>query len=338
MQRGGRSRPVVVLERSPVPGVRRVVLLLSVLGLACASGLPAPARAATAVPHFGHAFVIVGENTSYEQITPSHAPYLTGTVKPQGAWLSNSHSFTKSSSLGQYIAMLSGQYTKCEGNNDLPDHCHQRVGNLFSQLAATGRTWRDWEQSMANPCGPVDDGAAWAKNIYSAHHNPGLYFTQLQGGRVDEAIAPALPCRSFDLPMGTTGPNDTTAFDGALATGDVGNLNLVVPNDCADGHDVCGTHDRVRQFDDFLAREVPRIEASSAFGPDGVIFITYDEGSDPPQKPGHILTAVLGPHVRPGIDATRHDHYGLERTLAAGFGLRPLAHARTARAITSIWR
>src|SRR5436309_15302766 len=85
-----------------------------------------------AVPRFGHAFLIVGENTSYEQITPAHAPYLTGTVKTQGAWLTNTHSFVKSSSLGQYIALLSGQYTACGANNDLPDHCHQRVPNLFS--------------------------------------------------------------------------------------------------------------------------------------------------------------------------------------------------------------
>jgi hypothetical protein len=284
-------------------------------------------------------FLVIGENTSYEQITRAHAPFLTGVVRPQGAWLTNDHSFVKSSSLGEYIAMLSGQYTRCEANNDLPDHCHQRVGNLFSQLSATGRSWRDWEQSMANACGPIDDGAAWAKNIYSAHHNPALYFTQLQGGRVDEAITPAPPCRDFDLPMGTTGPDDTGAFDQALSSGDVGNLNVVVPNDCADGHDACGTHDRVRQFDEFLAREIPKIQASPAFGSDGVIVITWDEGADPPHNPGHVLTAVLGPLVRPGVvDATRHDHYGLERTLAIGFGVPPLAHARAATAITSIWR
>jgi hypothetical protein len=299
----------------------------------------AAAPASAAVPRFGHVFLVVGENTSYAQITPRHAPFLTGTVRPQGAWVTNEHSFTRSSSLGQYVAMVSGQYTKCEANNDLPDHCHQRVGNLFSQLSASGRSWRDWEESMANPCGPIDDGAAWAKNIYSAHHNPALYFSQLQGGRVDEAIRPAAPCRNFDLPMGTTGPDDTTAFDRALSAGNVGNLNVVVPNDCANGHDPCGTHDPVRQFDDFLAQEVPRIEASPAFGSDGLIVITWDEGADPPHKPGHVLTAVLGPLVRPGsVDSRRYDHYSLERTLALGFGVRPLAHARSARAFTSIWR
>jgi hypothetical protein len=139
--------------------------------------------------------------------------------------------------------------------------------------------------------------------------------------------------------MGSTGPDDTSAFDAALKVGDVGNLNVIVPNDCANGHDPCGTHDPVRQFDDFLAQEIPKIQASPAFGTDGVIFVTWDEGADPPHKPGHVLTAVLGPQVRAGaIDPTRHDHYGLERTLAMGFGVAPLAHARTASPITSIWR
>jgi hypothetical protein len=111
-------------------------------------------------------------------------------------------------------------------------------------------------------------------NIYSAHHNPALYFSGLQGGRVDEAIAPAPACRTNDLPTGTTGPDDTSTFDAALRNGDVGAFNLIVPNDCENGHDLCGTHDRVRQFDDFLAREVPKIESSPAFGPDGTILIT----------------------------------------------------------------
>ena len=313
---------------------RRGVLLIVASAL-CAM----PASAAAAVPRFGHVFLIVGENTSTEQITPARAPFLTGTVRPQGAWVTGDRSFRASSSLGQYIAMVSGQYTKCEANNDLPDHCHQRAPSLMGQLAATHRSWRIWSESMANPCSPLDSGAAWSKNIYSAHHNPGLYFTAIQGGRYDEAIRPRAACTQNDVPMGTTGPDDTSAFDAALASGSVGDFNMVVPNDCENGHDPCGTRDPVRQFDDFLAREVPRIQASPAFGSDGLILVTWDEGADPPRKPTHVLLAALGPQVRPGaVDATRHDHYGLERTLAEGFGVTPLAHARRAAAVTSIWR
>ena len=138
---------------------------------------------------------------------------------------------------------------------------------------------------------------------------------------------------------GTTAPDDTSAFDAALAAGRVGAFNLIVPNDCENGHDPCGTHDPVRQFDDFLAREVPKIEASPTFGADGVIAITWDEGADPPNDPRHVLLAVTGPLVKPGTYAgARLDHYSLLRTLEDGFGVGRLAGARHAHAVAGIWR
>ena len=250
----------------------------------------------------------MGENTSFSQITPRHAPYMTGTLRPRGAWL-DLPPFTTSSSLGQYIAMVSGQFNRCEANNQLPAHCHQNVPNLFSQLASSGHTWKDWQESMPAPCYRKDAGLPSRHNEYGAHHNPALYFTNL---------TPSCPANS--IPMGGTGAVATTAFDSALATGRIADFNLVVPNDCENGHDPCGG-DPVRHFDAFLKREVPRIEASPAFGSNGVIFITWDEGADPPLQPGHVAQLVLSPLVRAGaVDSTRHNHYGLERTLAEGFG------------------
>jgi hypothetical protein len=289
--------------------------------------LSAGTAASGAVPRFGHVFLIVGENTSYSQVTAKHAPYLSRTLRPEGAWLSNYRTFTKSGSLGQYVAMVSGQFNRCEANNDLPARCQQTRPNLFAQLASSGRTWRDWQESMPAHCYHSDAGLPSRHNEYSAHHNPALYFTGLRA-----------TCRADDPPMGSTGPKATGAFDAALASGAVGDFNLIVPNDCENGHDPCGG-DPVHHFDAFLAREVPQIEASPAFGDDGVIFVTWDEGADPPKDPGHVAALVLGPLVHPGVtDATRHDHYGLERTLALGLGLNPLANAKHARAVTSIWR
>ena len=106
-----------------------------------------------------------------------------------------------------------------------------------------------------------------------------------------------------------------SVFDAALAAGTVARFNMVIPNDCENGHDRCGTHDAVRQFDDFVAREVPKIQASPAFGADGLIVVVWDEGSDA-ADPLHVGAALLGPHVKPGI----------ERREARP--LQPAAHAR----------
>jgi len=295
--------------------------------LAAAAVFLSVAPASAAIPDFGHVFLIVGENTSYSQITQRHAPYLTKTLRPRGAWLTNYHSFTKSSSLGNYVAMISGQFTRCEANNALPSHCHQNAPSLFAQLAASGRSWRDWQESMPRPCYPRDAGKPSLHNEYTAHHNPALYFAGLRAS-----------CAADDPSMGGTGAKDTRTFDAALATGAVGDLNLIVPNDCENGHDPCGD-DPVRHFDQFLAREVPKIESSPAFGSDGVILVTWDEGADPPKDPGHVGLLALGPLVNAGtVDRVRHNHYGLERTLAAGFRVAPLAHAKKSTAIGRVWR
>ena len=198
--------------------------------------------------------------------------------------------------------------------------------------------WREWAESADDACDIVDHGAAWSSNIYMVHHQPALYLTRLHGKHYDEALTPSAGCRRNTPAMGTTAPDDTTAFDAALADGDVGRFNLVVPNDCEDGHDPCApTKDGVRQFDDFLRREVPKIEASPAFGADGVIVITYDSGTS--RKHKQILFDVLGPQVHPGRYAGAYDHYSFLRTMEDGFGIRQhLARAAQARAISGIWR
>jgi hypothetical protein len=112
---------------------------------------------------------------------------------------------------------------------------------------------------------------------------------------------------------------------------------MIIPNDCENGHDRCATHNAVHQFDDFVAREVPKIQASPEFGTDGLIVVVWDEGSD--ADPLHVGGALLGPHVKPSTSARKFDHYSLLRTLEDGFGIsHHLAHAARAHAFTGVWR
>jgi hypothetical protein len=306
------------------------------------------ARGLDGVPAFGSVFLIVGENTSLSELTPRRAPFLTGTLKPRAAWLTRDYALTDGS-LGDYVGMMSGQFIRCEANNDFSftsgdvagQHaCHQNVNNLFHQLDQRGTSWQEWNESATQACDVFDHGGAWSKNLYSAHHSPALYFDDIQAHHSSEDLVPSAECRQKVLAAGTTAPNDMSAFDAALAQGQVGRFNLVIPNDCESGHDVCGTRDAVTQFDDFLAREVPKIEASPAFGANGKIIVTWDEGEDAPLNPRHVGLALLGSHVQPGVyGGTRYTHYSLLRTLEDGFGIsRHLAHAAHARALAGIWK
>jgi len=293
------------------------------------------------VPAFGHVFVIIGENTALGQLSVKRTPFLIDSLQPASAWVTNDFSFPVDGSLANYIGMTSGQYTTCEVNNNLPVKCHQNVNNLFHQLDVAGLTWKLWAESATGPCDFVDSGMSWNGNVYGAHHNPAVYYDDIVGGVYDENHAPKQECIDNVVPMGTTSTNDTSAFDAALSEGSVADVNIIVPNDCENGHDQCfASHNRFGQYDAFLQREIPKIEASPAFGTDGVIFTTYDEGADPPYPHKHnILLAVSGSLVHPAIygAGVPYSHYSLLRTIEDGFGLGYLGGAKTARPLTGIW-
>lgn len=302
---------------------------------------------ARGVPRFNHVFLIVGENTSARDVNLMHTPYLAGKLMPKGAFLTN-YEGLHGGSLSDYIGITAGHYKRCEINDSLPynfntnrPRCIESGPNLFSLLDKSNISWTQWGESMPNPCGFIDVGTDWSYNVYTTHHNPAVYFTSIEGARYSENFkrTPNPECVQRVLPMGSTAPNDTSTFDAALASGAVPKFNLVVPNDCENGHDLCGPQDQYRQFDDFLAREVPKILASPAFGEDGLILITYDEWGDFTPHDKRVAFVAFGPLVRRGSSDSRHyNHYSLLRTLETGYGLRPyLGGAATATAITGIW-
>ena len=54
---------------------------------------------------------------------------------------------------GDYVALVSGQYTDCE-QEDGGIACHQNVDNLFHQLDRVGLTWNVWlEGATGRPTG-----------------------------------------------------------------------------------------------------------------------------------------------------------------------------------------
>ena len=319
---------------------RRLTITLALLLCSLTAAAPARAGGLERVPSLGHVFVLMGENQGLNKLTAAHSPYLTGTLKPRSAYLTRYTGVTLGGSLANYMGMVSGKFTACDVADDLPSpRCSHPWDSIFGQLDRKGLSWREWAQSADNACDIVDHGAAWSSNIYTVHHMPALYLTRLHGTGYDEALTPKAECRRDTPAMGTTAPNDTSAFDAALATGNVGRFNLVIPNDCENGHDPCApTKDGVRQFDDFLRREVPKIEASPAFGTNGLIIITYDSGTSPRHK--QVLFDVLGPQVKPGVyGGSAYDHYSLLRTMEDGFGIpQHLARAAQAKAINGIWK
>lgn len=322
----------------------RLLVALAALTLATSAFAPAAGASGTAVPAFGHVFVIVGENTSLSQLKASNAPFQIRTLKPASAWLTH-YSATSHWSTANYIAMTSGQYTECEQLDLGPADCHQPVENLFHELTVSGVSWRSWMESMPEPCALESSGKSVDGNSYRVKHNPAVYYDNVEGvGGVWSATDRSSGCLHNVIPTGGTGFNDMSAFNTTLRDGTYGRFNFIVPNQCEDGHDNCPpSGNGIVAFDDFLAREVPLIQ--DVMGPNDVLIVTYDEGQGAGPNQGDkfgggiVEFAVYGAQVAPGVYKQASNHYGFLRTMEDGFGIGTHAGAAaTTSPITKIWR
>jgi hypothetical protein len=297
-------------------------------------------RGADGVPRFGHVFVIIGENTDYQHVTTTNAPYLTTAIRSSSAWFENYYAATHWSQ-ANYVALTSGQFTSCE-QKDGGYACRDDVDNLFHQLDGAGKRWTVWLDSATGKC-DTGSGGSCASNVpcpltgFYTTGNPPIDFTDI----------PYTECLANDVPAGTHADGMAT-FNADLASGDVGDFNFVVPNGCNDGEAHCKpVNNRYTQFDDFLAQEVPLIESSRAYGKDGVIVVLYDEdermgglaAKNDLGSGGHTVCALISPLVRPGDYAATTYVYSVLRTIQDGLGLTPyLGAAAQVGALPVVWK
>jgi hypothetical protein len=310
------------------PAAMRVRLLLTAIvaavGLAVLAQASEAGGGAEGVPHFGHVFVIMGENTDYQHLTATNAPFLLTSIRPSSAWFENYYAATHWSQ-ANYVALTSGRFTKCE-QADRGYECRDDVDNLFHQLDGARMSWKVWLESGTAKCDTGSGGSCTSNDPcpltgFYTTGNPPINYTDIS---YEE-------CLANDVPAGTPADGMAT-FNARLATGDVADFNYVIPNGCEDGEANCKpVNNRYTQFDNFLAREVPLIESSPAFGDDGVIVVTYDEdqrmgglaAKNGLGSGGHIACALISPLVQPADYSAKTYSYSVLRTIQDGFGLGP---------------
>ena len=274
------------------------------------SSPPAATPTATAgVPDLDHVVVIVLENKPSKRVLgAAEAPYLNR-LAARGA-LATRYSAIRHPSLPNYLAMTSGT-TGGLTRDCAPAECGVAVTTIASEVAASGRTWRMYAESMPAPCTRTNAGD------YAVRHNPFLYDPSVTGD--------AAGCAQHDVPY------DRLAAD--LAGGRLPDLAFISPNLCDDMHD-CG----VATGDAWMAREVPKILASSAFRSGrSLLVVTFDEGVSADNT---VATVLAGPAARPGARSGRpYTHYSLLRTIEDAWHLAPLAKGdRAAAPMTDLLR
>lgn len=370
-----KSKIAVVGAKRRGPGCVALTLLLT----GCATGVSGARDAAITgqmdMPPIRHVFVIVLENQPYETTfgANSPAPYLAHELPRRGALLENYYAIGHDS-LDNYIAMVSGQapnpatrhdchvYSEFQRTRPGLDANGQAIGagcifppdvkTLPDQLEAAGYTWKGYMEDMgANPkreaatCGHVPIGAndytrqASIGDQYADKHNPFVYFHSIIDNKA-RCNAHVVNLRVLDQDLRSVATTPNFAY--------------IVPNLCHDGHDgigpdkfcVNGEPGGLVSADAFLRKWVPKITASPAFSRDGLLVITFDEGSDAraccgeqplPGDPlpgtygpggGRIGAVALSPFIRAGTVSMRdYNHYSFLRSVENLFGLDYLGYA-----------
>jgi hypothetical protein len=294
----------------------KLVTAFGFLATACAAASN-PGQAGTSrvqkpdVP--GTVFTIVFENENQEDILPV-LPFFTklaAETSQAAAYVSTTHP-----SLPNYIEMMSGSTFGISNDND-PRFNIQIGGtdNLPDQLDAAGIPWRAYMESMGEPC-KLDS----VSPLYTAHHNPFLYYTTMISDRVR--------CEQRDVDF-------DQSFDADLAS-DLYRYMWITPNTCNDLHNCDGS-----VGDEWLQRVAGKIMASPGYQNGGVLFILFDEGSTRYLGAGaNLATIVASPQLAETgvVSQTAFDHRSYLATVQDIFRLQRLPTTANATSMDEFFK
>jgi len=257
---------------------------------------PSPPPVGSAgVPAYDHIFEILMENTAYSQIIgSSSAPYINS-LASNGAVAGN-YFAVGHPSLPNYMALTSGQsYSWAPSDCDPSASCQTSAVNVADRIEGSGKTWREYAESMGSPCQLASSGT------YFARHNPFVYYTGITGN--------ATRCNNHVV--------DYNNLSSDLAsTSSTPNYAFITPNSCNDMHD-CS----VGTGDTWLSQAVPTILGSPAFTQQhSLLVIVWDE--DDGSQGNKVAFVATGYGVKTAYTSNvGYTHYSLLKTIEASWGL-----------------
>jgi hypothetical protein len=313
------------MKRFTVAGVCALAFLLG----AVPAGASGPDTNRADLKNFQHVWVVMMENTGFDSLIGNpNAPFVNQAAQTDG--LATNYFGATHPSQPNYIAITSGSTNGVADDNDTTID----VPNIVDQLEASGKTWRDYQQSLSL-CGGNKLAHACGNQLYERKHNPFVSYLDVQSS--PERMANVV---------------DLSQLDSDLASGNVADYNFIAPDQCHDMHgrgapasDPCSFDNEqslIAMGDAFLSDLVGKITSSPSWNGNSVIFITWDEsdftGSGPfgfgdtsgccDASPGggHVVTLVIShsDHTARTSDVA-YNHYSMLSTIEAGLHLGCLA-------------
>jgi len=280
-----------------------MLLRLRVMALFVLGTLPA---SAATLPPIRTVFVILMENESLSSIknNPS-APYLNNVLLPQASHCEQYYAIGHPS-LPNYLWLEAGTDFGVVDDNPPSSHHQSTTNHLVTLLNKAGVSWKAYQENISGTTVPLNDSYP-----YAVRHNPFVYFDDVTGN-----MNP-----NFAYGIAHIRPYTELARD--LTNNSVAAYNFITPNVCNDMHDSCApVSNMIKQGDNWLAAEIPRIMSSRAYTNNGAIFIVWDEGSGTSSIGLICLSPLAKGH---GYASTvRYTHSSLLRTVQEAFNVTPL--------------
>ncbi len=318
-----------------MPRLRLALLGASLIGalvlLAGSAAAPASQSGPANISSFKHVFVIMMENTGIEALLGNpNAPWINQAVQTYGV-AGNYYGVTHPSQ-PNYIAATSGSTNGVTADTDTTID----VPNIVDQLESHGKSWKAYMQSYAL-CNGNALASSCGNQLYERKHNPFISYLDVQSN-------PARVAKIVDF----------SQFATDLANNTVPDYSWISPDQCHDMHgrggggasdpcDFSNEQTLIQTGDTFLSDTVSEIMASKAWGPNSVIFVTWDESDFTGTGPvgfgdtrgccnanpggGHVLTLAIttSPH-QPRASMIPFNHYSMLGTVEDAWHLGCLAN------------
>jgi len=184
--------------------------------------------------------------------------------------------------------------------------------HLVTQLTEKGLSWRTYQEVQVTKS--AGSCLIHTFDHYAPKHNPFIFFQDVSGSPPQKSTN---VCAAHIKPY--------SAFAADLARNDMASYVFITPDLCHDMHDRCGDIGRNAAGNLWLKAEMPRLIAW-ANANEGVIFLTWDEGS----ATGKMPFLAIGAHVKPHYAGPLlYDHGSMLLTVERIFGVTPLPSVKT---------
>jgi hypothetical protein len=269
------------------------------------------------ISRFQHIFLIVMENSDYDDIIgSSKAPHLNALANQYG--LATNYWAVSHPSEPNYVAMVGGSTFGIADDASYTVNA-ESAPYLGSQLEGAGLSWKSYQQGLPHP-GYLGETANTNGALYASKHNPFMNFlTHYPETQRPEELAKIVP---------------DTQLAADLVSGSVPNFSFISPGLCDDMHGdpACGDEDTLTSAGDtYVNTLVTQIMQASVWSQgNNAIIVTWDESSlgvalgpfGIAAGGGHVATIVITNHGPRGVkDGTAYNHYALLLTIQDAFGL-----------------